>query len=75
MGDYTLENSATEKYLGDKINENGTGASITETIENRLSAAIEKVNEIMSANTQVWLDYQQLWDQLVNMRQKWYQNN
>ena len=42
MGDHVLENSASEKYLGDKINKNGTAASITETIESRLPAAMAK---------------------------------
>ena len=46
MGDHVLENS--EKYPGYKINENATAASITETIESRLPAAIAKGNEIMS---------------------------
>ena len=30
MGDHELEISASEKYLGDTINENGTAASIIE---------------------------------------------
>ena len=30
MGDYELEIFASDKYLGDKINKNGTAASIVE---------------------------------------------
>ena len=48
MGDHVLENSASEKYLWEKINENGTAASITETIESRLPAAVAKGIEIMN---------------------------
>ena len=36
MGYHILENSAAEKYLGDKIHEDGTTASITETIKGRM---------------------------------------
>ena len=42
-----LENSASEKYLGDRINEQGTAASMTETIENRLPGLIEKSKEMV----------------------------
>ena len=33
MGDHILENSTEEKYLGHKIHEDGTAASIAETIK------------------------------------------
>ena len=32
IGEHVMENYASENYLGGKINENGTAASITETI-------------------------------------------
>ena len=35
MGDYILENFASEKYLGDKIHEHRTAAGITETNKNQ----------------------------------------
>ena len=47
IGNHVLENSASEKYLGDKINKNGTAASITETIESKLPAATAKGKEIV----------------------------
>ena len=40
MGEHILENSASEKYLGDKIHEDGTAPSITETINGTMPAAI-----------------------------------
>ena len=46
-GDLVLENSASEKYLGYKIHENGMAAIITETIESRIPAVISKDKEIM----------------------------
>ena len=48
MGEHVLENSASEKYLGDKINQNGTAASIMETIESRQPLAVAKGNKIMN---------------------------
>ena len=47
MGEQTIGNLASEKYLGDKISQNGTAASITETIQNRISSALEKTKEIL----------------------------
>ena len=47
MGEHTIGNSASEKYLGDEISQNGTAASITETIQNRISSALEKTKEIL----------------------------
>ena len=40
LAEHKLENSALEKYLGDRINEQGTAVSITETIENILPGLI-----------------------------------
>ena len=48
MGDYKLENLASEKYLGDRINENGTAASIKETMDNRQTELDKKIIEILA---------------------------
>ena len=48
MEEQMMENSASEIYLGDKINEKGTAASITEIIEIKLPASVAKVKEIMN---------------------------
>ena len=47
MGEQMQENSASEKYLGDRINEQCTAASIMETIDSRLPIAIAKGKEIL----------------------------
>ena len=47
MGEYTLENSVAEKYLGDKIQEDDTTASITETLNSRLPIVKAKREEIL----------------------------
>ena len=44
MGDQELGNSASEKYLGDMINEKGTVASIKETIDNRIPPLFKKID-------------------------------
>ena len=47
MGEQTVGNSVSEKYLGDMISQHGTASSITETIKKRLSIALEKNKEIL----------------------------
>ena len=47
MGEQVLENSSSEMYLWDRINEQGTAAIITETIDNRLPGLVEKAREIL----------------------------
>ena len=42
MGDMIIENSKSEKYLGDQIHEDGCAASITATMDWRISIAIER---------------------------------
>ena len=42
MADHKLENSASEKYLGERINEKVTAGSITKTIDNRIPGLEEK---------------------------------
>ena len=44
---HTLEYSVAEKYLGNKIHEDGTAASITYTINSKLSIAKAKSEEIL----------------------------
>ena len=56
MGDLILENSTAEKYLGDKIHEDGTAARITKTIKSRMPAANAKSKEIMrTTKSTLWL--------------------
>ena len=45
MGKTTIENSKSEKYLGDQIHEDGTPASITETLNNRIPIAYNICNQ------------------------------
>ena len=42
MGEHTVGNSASDKYQGDRITQNGTASCITKTIQKRLSSALEK---------------------------------
>ena len=48
MGDHKLYNSVSNKYLRDRINEKGTAASITETIDKRIPGRDKKVDEILA---------------------------
>ena len=41
MGTHTLENSTAEKYLGGKIHEDGTAASITDTLKIKIPCISE----------------------------------
>ena len=45
MGETIIENSRTEKYLGDQIDEDGT--CIQETLSNRIPTAYERGEEIL----------------------------
>ena len=47
MGKHTLANPVAEKYLSDKMYEDITAASITETINSRLPIANAKSEEIL----------------------------
>ena len=47
MGDHKLYNSVSNKYLRDRINEKGTAASITETIDHRIPGLDKKVDKIL----------------------------
>ena len=47
MGNSIIENSEDEKYLGDKVNENGCEASITETIKERIRTLTSKGHDII----------------------------
>ena len=47
MGDTIIENSKSEKYLGDQIHEGGTSASITATLDSRIPTAIDRGNTIL----------------------------
>ena len=42
MGDMMIENSKSERNLGDKIHEDGCAASITATLDGRIPSAIDK---------------------------------
>ena len=48
MGDTIIENSISEKYLGDQIHEGGCAASISATLDSRIPEAIERGNTILS---------------------------
>ena len=48
MGETIIENSRTEKYLGDQIHEDGTAASIHETLNNIIPIAYERGEEILN---------------------------
>ena len=47
MGETIIENSRTKKYLGDQIHEDGTAASIDETLNYRIPIAYERGEEIL----------------------------
>ena len=47
MGEHTIGNSVSEKYLGDMNSQHGTARSITETIQKRSSSALENTKEIL----------------------------
>ena len=47
MGELIIENSKSEKYLGDQIHKGGTAASITTTLDSRIPTAIDKGNTIL----------------------------
>ena len=47
MGETIIENSRTEKYLGDQIHEDGTAASIHETLNNIIPIEYERGEEIL----------------------------
>ena len=42
MGDMIIDNSKSEKYLGDQVYEDGCAASITATLDGRIPFAIDK---------------------------------
>ena len=42
-----IENSKSEKYLGDQILEGGASASITATLDSRIPTAIDRGNTII----------------------------
>ena len=48
MGDMIIENSKSEKYLGDQIHEDGCAASITATLDGRIPIAIERGDIIIN---------------------------
>ena len=48
MGNTIIENSKSEKYLGDQIHEGGCAASISATIDSRINTAIERGNTILA---------------------------
>ena len=48
MGEEALENSSSEKYLGDMIIEKGAAASITEKTDQRLPELYPKIDEILA---------------------------
>ena len=39
VGDHILKSSTAERYLGDRIHEDGTAASIADTLNNRIPLA------------------------------------
>ena len=48
MGQHNLKNLKSEKHLGDQIHEDGTAASITETLNNRIALAKKKCGKILN---------------------------
>ena len=50
MGTTVIENSKSEKYLGDQIHEDGCEASITATLNGRIQGAIEAGEDIIKAS-------------------------
>ena len=49
MGETVIENSQSEKYLGDMIHENGCAASIEATIKGRINGAREAARNIINS--------------------------
>ena len=49
MGETIIENSRSEKYLGDQIHEDGCAASIAATIKGRIKGAKEAARDIIAA--------------------------
>ena len=49
MGDTVIENSKSEKYLGDQIHEDGCEASITATLNGRIPSAIDAAETIINS--------------------------
>ena len=49
MGTTIIENSKSEKYLGDQIHEDGCEASIAATLDGRISGAIKAGEQIIRA--------------------------
>ena len=49
MGETVIENSKSEKYLGDQIHEDGCAASIAATINGRIKGAREAARNIIAA--------------------------
>ena len=49
MGTMVIENSKSEKYLGDQIHEDGCEASITATLDGRIPGAIEAGEDIIKS--------------------------
>ena len=47
MGDTIIENSKSDKYLGDQIHEGGIAASIYATLESRIPTAVDRGNTIL----------------------------
>ena len=47
MGTTVIENSKSEKYLGDQIHEDGCEASITATLNGRIQGAMEAADDII----------------------------
>ena len=47
MADTIIENSKSEKYLGDQIHEDGTAASIHATLDSRIPTAVDRGNTIL----------------------------
>ena len=47
MGETIIENSKSEKYLGDQIHEDGTAASIHVTLDTRIPTAVNRGNKIL----------------------------
>ena len=49
MGTTVIENSKSEKYLGDQIHEDGCEASITATLNGRIPGAIDAAEDIINS--------------------------
>ena len=51
VGDMIIENSKSQKYLGDQIHEDGCEASITATLDGRIPSAKDKEEIIITSKT------------------------